>query len=514
MTVNDPTSKLQNLLNWFTDNDIKFNNQMISVTTSSSSAHTGLCIMAETDLNLGDVVCEIPKASVLSCKTTAIADILEEFNLAGVLGLTVSVMFEMSQGSQSPWYEYLQAMPEREDIPLFWCDPDSLLLENTDLIKQLAKDIVLLELDWKDDVLPMFKKYPELFPPASPFYSFDEFLRATSLVTSRAFQVDAYHLDAMVPLADIFNHKTASENVHIETDGDVCLICGANYECEHVTSEFDTEASSDTNSIHHDDDNGATPDNDLLQMVIVKPDTKGSEVFNTYGNHSNSVLLSRYGFCELGNPFDTVSIEWDDVLTVLSDILPCETVLERVEWWKVVCDGLNCDDHDNEADHHHYNESECAFTAEGECNPMLEGALRIALSPPSFYHQLRKDKHKLGTYIHQLNSGNWIVSKTVSSGAERDGGEGIDSDEEMYDSGEDTSDSVVATRPSVVSRKVRTIAAGLADMRLSKYKKTLEQDRIELDQLGAELGRMRWALILRISEKQILQKVISNSDGT
>lgn len=32
-------------------------------------------------------------------------------------------------------------------------------------------------------------------------------MHAYSLVTSRAFQVDAYHGAAMVPLADIFNHR-------------------------------------------------------------------------------------------------------------------------------------------------------------------------------------------------------------------------------------------------------------------------------------------------------------------
>ena len=111
-------------------------------------------------------------------------------------------MFEISQSSKSPWYEYLQAMPEREDIPLFWSHPDSVLLENTDLMKKLVKDVILLEADWKD-VVPMFQAYPELFPPDSPSFSFNEFLRVTSLVTSRAFQVDAYHLDAMVPLADM-----------------------------------------------------------------------------------------------------------------------------------------------------------------------------------------------------------------------------------------------------------------------------------------------------------------------
>jgi len=43
------------------------------------------------------------------------------------------------------------------------------------------------------------------FARASPTLS--DLKYAYSLVTSRAFQVDVYHGSAMVPLADLFNHK-------------------------------------------------------------------------------------------------------------------------------------------------------------------------------------------------------------------------------------------------------------------------------------------------------------------
>ena len=62
--------------------------------------------------------------------------------------------------------------------------------------------------------------------------SFELFKRASSLIASRAFGVDAYHGDAMLPVADIFNH-TGREHVHIQSDGDVCTVCGSPDPCPH-----------------------------------------------------------------------------------------------------------------------------------------------------------------------------------------------------------------------------------------------------------------------------------------
>lgn len=55
--------------------------------------------------------------------------------------------------------------------------------------------------------------------PASQIMSakmtLDQFIHAYTLVSSRAFLVDAYHGLAMVPIADAFNHA-ADNHVHLE----------------------------------------------------------------------------------------------------------------------------------------------------------------------------------------------------------------------------------------------------------------------------------------------------------
>src|SRR5271169_4163594 len=86
------------------------------------------------------------------------------------------------------------------------------------------------------------------------------FRRAYTLVSSRAFWVDAYHGLALVPVADAFNH-TEEHHVHLETDWEVCRICGALNSCPHDGDEPDLDhdakqarefsSTSIINPIHH-----------------------------------------------------------------------------------------------------------------------------------------------------------------------------------------------------------------------------------------------------------------------
>jgi hypothetical protein len=116
----------------------------------------------------------------------------------------------------------------------------------------------------------------------------------------------------MVPLADIFNHKTAGEHIHLESDDP-----------------------GGTSSSDHCDD---------IEMRIVRPlkymkstltNEPANEVFNTYGDHSTSYLLLKYGFTEpdLVNPYDVVSFSVDDVLN-LSFFEEITELDKRVRVWK------------------------------------------------------------------------------------------------------------------------------------------------------------------------------------
>ncbi|EJF57990.1 SET domain-containing protein [Dichomitus squalens LYAD-421 SS1] len=131
------------------------------------------------------------------------------------------------------------------------------------------------------------------------------FLRAYSLVCSRAFQIDAYHGLSMVPLADAFNHSHEN-HVQLASEYDVCPACGSLSECPH-----DRE---DGSSIQADQPIAVTPSidpTDTVDMVTVRSIPPGVEVFNTYGETlGNAALLARYGFMLNGSEADTVTFGW------------------------------------------------------------------------------------------------------------------------------------------------------------------------------------------------------------
>ena len=54
---------------------------------------------------------------------------------------------------------------------------------------------------------PLAAEYPQRVN--APLWTFENFRAASTLMSSRAFFVDEHHGEAMVPVADAFNHKAA-----------------------------------------------------------------------------------------------------------------------------------------------------------------------------------------------------------------------------------------------------------------------------------------------------------------
>ncbi|EPQ56414.1 hypothetical protein GLOTRDRAFT_138148 [Gloeophyllum trabeum ATCC 11539] len=260
----------------------------------------------------------------------------------------------MASCESSKWYGYLQSLPAATvDLALFWGTEQSRLLfdaaaiadgieasawlQGTEVEKELRNsetgEYLLKEIDdYYDTVVLPLSEGLGLSTTIAGYY------RAYSLVSSRAFLVDAYHGLAMVPIADAFDH--ANENhVHLESDFDVCVVCGALDECPHdsetwdasprgsssspmtsrlglLSSEIAPSTSADCPS-RYDADNTC----DMVSNIPVIADT---EVFNTYGERlSNASLLVRYGFMIEGNEWDSVAWTLEDVSSSLSGFDEC-----------------------------------------------------------------------------------------------------------------------------------------------------------------------------------------------
>jgi SET domain-containing protein 6 len=157
---------------WFVENGIEFNHKLIQIQTNPYS------VVALADLKVGTTLCVIPKDSILSVKNTAIADLLEQEQLGGMLALAVAVLYEFSIGMESPWFGYLHRLKGRENIPLFWSQEQARYLQGTDVgnaLKKLKSDLLM---DFNETVLPLVEKYPIL---DRTYFQFETFLNVTSV---------------------------------------------------------------------------------------------------------------------------------------------------------------------------------------------------------------------------------------------------------------------------------------------------------------------------------------------
>jgi SET domain-containing protein 6 len=155
-----------------------------------------------------------------------------------------------------------QILSEHEQLPIFWGEEDMALLQGTELQKMLKCDKALMREDWLDLVAPFIAQHCDRLPWETMSYS--AFKACASLVSSRAFQIDRCELSSnppprlthalgapcgvfvaesepglatrprsahacggsrvhgmgMVPFADMFNHSTNAEHVHVEGNND------------------------------------------------------------------------------------------------------------------------------------------------------------------------------------------------------------------------------------------------------------------------------------------------------
>ncbi|KAL4428484.1 hypothetical protein ABPG75_002573 [Micractinium tetrahymenae] len=173
----------------------------------TGGAAGALGVQAARDIAEGERLCTIPKAACLSIRTSELADVIEEEELGGGLGLVLALLHELSLGGRSKWQGYFRALQAREYLPLFWSNAQLGLLRGTELESKVEADREAAAEDFEEHVLPLLPKHPGRLN--KEFITLENFHIAASFVASRAFGVDEWHGDAMVPLADIFNHKAS-----------------------------------------------------------------------------------------------------------------------------------------------------------------------------------------------------------------------------------------------------------------------------------------------------------------
>ncbi|XP_008802885.1 N-lysine methyltransferase setd6 [Phoenix dactylifera] len=444
----------------------------------ADSAVEGVSVRALCDLREGDLVSTIPKLACLTIRTSRSRDMIEGAGLVGFLGLTVALMYERSLGPESPWDGYLQLLPERECVPLVWSleEVDSLLV-GTELHKIVKQDKCFLYEDWKESIEPLILSGPLKLDLDS--FGVEQYFSAKSLVSSRSFEIDGYHGFGMVPLADLFNHKTGAENVH--------------FTCISAPSGSDDESNGGTCDASADDKSSdvdlstrsSGEDPTVLEIIIVRDVEAGSEVFNTYGSMGNAALLHRYGFTEPDNPYDIVNIDLGLVIKWCAACFSNRYARSRLSLWRQL-KYSGCTSQNSEY-------FEISFNGEPQLELLV--LLYIIFLAEDAYEKLRYLIDSFEGADESSNITNLI--KITKSKCSKTPGNNL-----CHEAPEDV-------KELMLTENVCSALVSLADLRESLYgSNSLEDDKNRLRSCCHTKERKLYhSLVLRVSERTILVRL-------
>ncbi|KAG0373392.1 hypothetical protein BGX24_011756 [Mortierella sp. AD032] len=399
-------------LAWAEENNIHWDKDAIEIREGKH----GLGIYAKKNLDAGYEAIQVPKSIVLSVESTGIANLLEEEDIEGYVGLTLACMYEYSKGSESVWFEYLALLAQsRPQMPSDLSEDAREMLKKSEVYGDIETDLNDMQEDYDTIVVPLLEKHPEVFTAQAraEFFTYEAFKYMTSHVSSRAMDVDNFHISALVPFADLVNHHPEPNSDYL-THEEVCEVCGA-ISCEHMDEdEEDDEDDEEAPELAAEDDkkkrnaakkaeaadvDGEDDDeeddedweddiNDTCDIVLDDDVKKGEEITRHYGPFPNKIFLSKYGFAEIDNEHDTVTVQLEMVKkaaeTILGDLALVE---ERTKWFLETEDifigeddedeleegGCCGGDHDHDHDHkHHEHKHEKKDVEAGEAEPESE----------------------------------------------------------------------------------------------------------------------------------------------
>ena len=225
----------------------------------------------------GEVIARIPKSGCITRANCARSDAISKLRVSmggdeqwlAILG--AALLLERTSFSDSRWAPYLATLPREEsDVVASWPDDRRRFLAGTDIEQALRDERAQARSEWEGHVAKVVRDATsDVDDDGRP--GFDDYLAARSVVSSRAFTVDDAVGVGLVPVADMFNHRTGGNHVCVADVDDASAIPAAARSAAGEPSMY---------------------------VRVVSPANAGDEVFNTYGDLGNAKLLSSYGFAQ------------------------------------------------------------------------------------------------------------------------------------------------------------------------------------------------------------------------
>jgi len=314
-----------NFLNWFTSQPgTAFNSSLRIVDLRNRNAGRGIIatadIPAETDLFT------IPRSAIISVETSELAQrlpelfkdvpdtdtsnpTLEDDDAAtdlptSWLNLILILLYETFHHPTSKWAPYLSVVPSTPsqfDTLMFWTQNELAELQASAMPSKIGKDSA--NRMFKERIIPIVKKHADIFYPSDAQQLSDEELLPRchaigSLIMSYAFDLQP---DEDEDAEDDNEDGWVEDQSKPSTMGMVPMADMLN-----ADAEFNAHLS-------HGDD--------ALTMTSLRDIKAGEEVLNYYGPLPNGELLRRYGYTSVKHTrYDVVEVSWDLVKQVLENI--------------------------------------------------------------------------------------------------------------------------------------------------------------------------------------------------
>jgi SET domain-containing protein 6 len=488
-------AKLQNFIKWMKDNGFNLNPKLELKRMLDERGHSAVAIEK---IKKGEVLFRITPKMVLSVSNSElypklfkkmgsrIEVLLPEWN-----ALILTMMWE-STNPKSRWRPYLDLLPESLETPAFWTESDLEQLKGTSIYDSIG--LTEIRGDYDRFIVPMIEKHKQLFD--ANVHTFDLYKRTGSLIMAYSFSTEEEV--AMMPMADMLNHRTGFNNARLMDDED----------------EEEEEKPKKSNK-----KNKKQEEEGVLKMTAIKVIEKDDEIYNTYGDLGTGELLRKYGFVEENNPFDSVDIEMPLIFEVCKQLRPnlfekkltFLTDIELVDEEGIVI----INNEELVPDRLRYLCSLFNSTQE-EFEQWMKDVLK-AQEDSTMHDDSKEHKHD-----HEHTEGGECCANDEDEGEDDDDeemNEGNEDDDDEMDMSDDEDSEIEDIPITTADQKgVAQLMLEVLAKRLALYSTTLEEDEIQLTQLkGAKNNnnstpansRLLAALVVRISEKRLLKAAVN-----
>ncbi|CUS24794.1 LAQU0S19e01772g1_1 [Lachancea quebecensis] len=284
----------------------------------------GRYMVASQDISKGEKLFEVPRGSALNVATFSLSTRDKKVynklttEVGHWEGLIIAILYEFKvMNRNSQWWPYFEVLPEpaRLNSLMYWTDEELEHLKPSGVCERVDRE-------GAEEMYARVTKYIEdLEITELANITWDEFMHVASIIM-------AYSFDMERPDYEDSDEEIEEEDEEEDEEGGKNTVWKDGYFKSMVPMA--DMLNSDTQKCNAN----LTYSSEALIMVAVADIPNGEQIYNNYGDYSNSELLRRYGYVEWsGSKFDCGEMPLDTLLKAIGVCLeaPRELVDKLVE---------------------------------------------------------------------------------------------------------------------------------------------------------------------------------------